>query len=189
MASRVSRYALRIVGLAVTAFALAQCALFASIFGPSKWDVLSALAAFEDGVEAADSGTSVATSTSVTWANSDGSAAFEYSIPTGSPPSFPGQYTFKGYRSSRSAYVLDGTLAIALNNPYYGSVGGIYKVADLAITGTLSLSGGDLSSLDFNISSSLYGSTSGGSTHFSASNYGGTLSANGNSFDVARLYE
>ena len=189
MISKTATLLIWVVGLVAMTFSLSLCTLYAAVFGPSKWDVLSALSAFEDGVAASNSGTATTGTSSVTWANSDGSAAFEYTIPTGSPPSFPGQYAFQGYKSGRSNYVVNGTLSISLNNPYYGSVGGIYKVADLVTTGTLSLSGGSISSMQFNITSSLYAASTGSSTQVSTSDYGGSVSVDGTSFDISRLFD
>ncbi len=192
-AGRLARVALIAAALAGSA-ALSGC----SLFGASRFEVLQAFTTVTDGIAAAINGTQTSAPTAGANPNTGPAGTYVYSASggavvfsitsvtgaSGAPEPSGGSFTYSGYSVSNGPYSVSGTLTFTVNP----SATSTSNTAPVALSGTLELSGGALTSLDCTLSAT------GGPTQFTSSQvqiygFGGTLVAQGKSYDVDKLYQ
>lgn len=135
-------------------------------------DIKSAFEAYNDGFVTAMGGSSSSTSSGATYTSSDGSVTITLTLSSGSSSSGTETIVFKNYSDANTGYTVNGTITATFTG--YSSGTGFTNMS-MTETGTLSLSGGPVTSLTFNI------------TITDLTTYSGTITANGSvSWDVSQ---
>lgn len=167
-----------------------------SIFGVSKFDVLSALSTVRSGIAAAVNGvasnpngnvaTPAGTGSAITYTYTAANGAVVFSfVYSYTPPSTAayiadgGSVVFASYRSPNSPYAVSGTLAVGV------TPGGANTAVSL--DGNLQLTGGTITSLECQLTAE-GDQNSLNTSGVALSSYSGSLIADGQSFNVDGLY-
>lgn len=189
--------ALRRVALAAATLAVSIALGGCSLFGLSRFDVLRAYTTVTNGITAALNGNPSANNPGTSpnsgiagtyvYTTSDGTAVFSITMVTNSAgitSPTGGSVTFAGYTDSSQVYSISGTLSFTVV-PTSGSA---TNTSPVDLDGNLSLSGGAISTLDCTLNA-IGGPSQSTVSQVTIFDFSGTLVANGESYNIADLFE